>query len=283
MGHHYWGGTVWYYNDITDFDRNKAYVATRTESGVCDVVCIESDKFAVGEDNGALQVFHLVTKSDDLQELQCAGYAALHDDSLLSLSIFHDKKHIVSCGLDYCIKIWDISELMAIQSFGFAHTDMIHCVDIKPGSDSEFVSVSSDCEALLWDTRLSKPARSILKRDSGLTAVNWNPHLLNVVAIGTEDGKVVIVDARMGGTEPLQESYHFTRTIHKLLYHPHAEGILAACCDDVTVQVFDTNDHLSSIYLDERHKDMVRGLTWFKDNLYSCSWDSTVLKHAVKF
>ncbi|XP_076764218.1 methylosome protein WDR77 [Xylocopa sonorina] len=281
MTDRYWSGTLWYYNDITDFDRNKAHIATRTESGICDIVPIESDKFVLGEDSGALQIFHLVTKSDDLQELQCIGYAALHDNSLLSLSMFHDKEHLVSGGMDCCIKIWDISELMAIQSYGYAHADIINCVQAKPGSDSEFVSVSY-CEALLWDKRLSKPAQCILKKDSDLTAVSWNPNLLNTVAIGTDDGRVVIVDARRGGIEVLEESCSFPRPVHKLLFNPDSEGLLAACCDDAAVKVFDINNHLAPVYHDERHCDFVRGLTWFNNNLYSCSWDSRVLKHAVK-
>lgn len=50
---------------------------------------------------------------------------------------------------------------MATYSFSFAHTDLITCVDVKPGSNTEFVSTSYDCEALMWDTRLTKPAQSM--------------------------------------------------------------------------------------------------------------------------
>ena len=67
--------------------------------------------------------------------------------------------------LFHSIKVWDISELMATYSFGFAHTDIITCVDAKPESDTEFVSTSYDCEALMWDIRLSKPAQSNLNNN----------------------------------------------------------------------------------------------------------------------
>lgn len=50
---------------------------------------------------------------------------------------------------------------MATYSFGFAHTDTITCIDVKPESNTEFASTSSDCEALMWDIRQSKPAQSI--------------------------------------------------------------------------------------------------------------------------
>lgn len=61
----------------------------------------------------------------------------------------------------YSIKVWDISELMATQSFNSAHIDAITCVDVKPESNTEFVSTSMDCEGLLWDLRQGKPAQSM--------------------------------------------------------------------------------------------------------------------------
>lgn len=96
----YWSGTVWYYNDISDFDRNKAHVATKTESGVCDAVFLDNNKFVIGEDSGVLQVFDITTGPDDSQQLQCAGYACLHDDSIITLSAFADNDRVVSAGMD---------------------------------------------------------------------------------------------------------------------------------------------------------------------------------------
>ncbi|OAD58533.1 Methylosome protein 50 [Eufriesea mexicana] len=279
----YWNGSVWYYNDITNFDRDKAALVAKTESGVCDAVFLQSDKFVIGEDSGTLQVFDLSTQPIDSNELQSTGYAALHDSSLLTLSVFVDKEHVVSGGMDCCIKIWNISELMATYSFGFAHTDTVTCVDVKPGSNSEFVSTSSDCKALIWDTRLQKPAQCILERDAGLTAVCWNLSLPNVLAIGSEDGEIIIVDARKGSVKVLSESFAFCRPVHRLSFNQNLGRTeeLAACCDDISVEVFDITNELSLIYKDDRHTDFVRGLTWFDSHLYSCSWDNTVLKHTI--
>ncbi|KAK9308694.1 hypothetical protein QLX08_001416 [Tetragonisca angustula] len=281
----YWSGTVWYYNDITNFDRDKASLQIKTESGVCDGIFLQSDKFVIGEDSGTLQVFDLSAKPSDSEELQCAGYAALHDNSLLTLSAFADKEHIVSGGMDCCIKVWDISELMATYSFGFAHTDIITCVDAKPESDTEFVSTSYDCEALMWDIRLSKPAQSILKRDAGLTAICWSFKQPNIVAIGTDDGEIIMVDVRKGNVNVLSISSAFSRPVHRLLFNPNSGRMeeLAACCDDVCVEVFDINNQFSLIYKDDRHTDFVRDLTWFDSHLYSCSWDTVVLKHTIDF
>ncbi|XP_006565157.2 methylosome protein 50 isoform X2 [Apis mellifera] len=280
----YWNGIVWYYNDIADFDRDKALFAIKTESCVCDAVFLQSDKFVIGEDSGALQIFDLSKMPNDSEKLQCAGYATLHDSSLLTLSAFTDKEHIVSGGMDCCIKIWDISELMATYSFGFAHTDTITCIDVKPESNSEFASTSSDCEALMWDIRQSKPAQSILKKDAGLNAICWSPNLSNILAIGTDDGEILIIDVRKGGVKVLSKSSAFSRPVHRLSFNPNSERVeLAACCNDVFVEVFDISNDLLLMYQDDHHTDFVRGLTWFNRYLYSCSWDNTVLKHTIDF
>lgn len=101
MTDRYWSGTVWYYNDTTDFDRDQAFVATKTESGVCDGAYLERDKFVIGEDSGVLQVIGLVEGADTYQqELRSLAYACQHDSSLLTLSVFSDNVHLVTGGMD---------------------------------------------------------------------------------------------------------------------------------------------------------------------------------------
>lgn len=101
MTDHYWSGTVWYYNDISDFNKDKSFVATKTESGVCDGAYLEHNKFIISEDTGALQVLCLVEEADThIPEIQCLGYACLHDSSLVTLSVFCDNEHLVTGEMD---------------------------------------------------------------------------------------------------------------------------------------------------------------------------------------
>lgn len=65
-----------------------------------------------------------------------------------------------------------------------------------------------------------------------------------------------------------------------ILLHLRSEE-LACCCDDTFVEVLDINRDFSSVYKNARHTDFVRGLAWYKDDLLSCSWDNTVLKHTI--
>lgn len=55
-----------------------------------------------------------------------------------------------------------------------------------------------------------------------------------------------------------------------------------ACCSDATsVKVFDTYREMLPVFEDNSHSDFVRGLAWYKDDLFSCSWDGNVIKHVV--
>lgn len=284
MTDRYWNGTVWYYNNISDFAREKAFVDTKTESGVCDGVHLEQDKFVISEDSGVIQVYGLVeTDEPQVHELQSLGYACQHDSSPLTLAVFQDNVHVVSGGMDYCIKVWDTAELIATHSFSFAHTDVVTSIDVQPRSTTTFVSTSLDCEALIWDIRQQNPAQSILKRQFGLTSVNWNFVMDNIIAIGTENGDVILVDTRKSTDSALKNSRVFSRSVHKLLFNPNPERSeeLACCADDTIVRVVDINKKFSSIYEDGSHRDFVRGLAWYKNELISCSWDNAVNKHTI--
>lgn len=63
----------------------------------------------------------------------------------------------------------------------------------------------------------------ILKKDIGLTAVNWNPNSDNILAIGTDGGDVVLIDIRKTDTSVLEETCIFPRSVHKLLFNPNSE------------------------------------------------------------
>lgn len=281
----YWTGTVWYYNDTSDFNRDKAFIATKTESGVCTAAYLDQEKFAVGQDSGLLQILGLVEIPDiDQQELQCLGYACQHDDTLLSLSVFSDNAHLVTGGMDCCIKVWDVENLISTHSFHYGHTDIVTGVDVQRSNNSVFISSSFDSCALMWDIRKSKPACSILEKDGcGLTAVSWNPTCDNIVAIGVDDGSITLMDIRKTDNL-LCEPLVFSRPIHKLTFNPDPERSeqIACCSDDTLVKVLDTNKDCNVIYENNSHSDFVRGLTWYNDKLLSCSWDDTVVIHRVK-
>lgn len=278
----YWTGTIWHYNDISDFTRERAAITQQINNGICDAVYIGHDKFVVVEDSGAVQITQIVLTNEQ-SEFQFLERACQHDDSVLTVSGFSNKRNIVTGGMDYCLKVWDIEDLVATYSYSFAHTDIITSTDVKPMSSSEFISTSLDGESLLWDVRRAEPAHCIFKRhDCHLLAVTWNTVLDHLIAVGAADGSIALIDVRQ--TEnPLYESVESNRGIHKLLFNPNPERKeqLACCSNDTSVKVFDTYREMLPIFEDNSHDDFVQGLAWYKDDLFSCSWDGSVIKHVV--
>ncbi|XP_034937934.1 methylosome protein 50-like [Chelonus insularis] len=278
----YWSGTVWFFNGCSNFDRKNATIAMRTESGVCDADFLDKDRFVVTEDSGVIQILEVVQAADTMMpEIRYLKYECQHDDGITSLAIFDNKTHFVTSGLDYCIKVWHAAELLAENSFSSCHTGIITSVDVMPKSDSVFASTSLDCDALIWDIKQSTPATHLHKKnDNGLTAISWNPSDSHYVAIGAEDGSITLIDLR-SPTAVLFQSTVFSRPVHKLKYHAKRKNLLAACSDDTVVKVIDTSENLDIIYENNQHSDFVRGFAWLKDELITCSWDNSVLKHTL--
>ncbi|KAL6429327.1 hypothetical protein ACFW04_008199 [Cataglyphis niger] len=279
----YWTGTLWHYNDISDFTREKAAITQQMSNGICDAVYLGHNKFVVVEDSGAVQITEIVQSTNKESEFVFLERACQHDDSISTVSAFSNKRNIVTGGMDCCLKVWDVEDLVATYSYSFAHTDIITSTDVKPMCSSEFISTSLDGELLLWDIRRAKPAHCIFKRpDCQLLAVTWNTVMDHLIAVGAADGSIALIDVRQ--TEnPLYESVESNRGIHKLLFNPNPERKeqLACCSNDTFVKVFDTYREMLPIFEDNSHSDFVQGLAWFKDDLFSCSWDGSVIKHVV--
>ncbi|XP_036144115.1 methylosome protein 50-like isoform X2 [Monomorium pharaonis] len=256
-----WNGILWHYKDLSDFSREKASLVQQLDSGVCDAVYLTKNKFVCVGDSGAVQIYEIIqtNKHDQFQQL---AYTCQHDDTVLTISMFANQRNIVTGGMDCCLKIWDVEDLIATYSYSFAHTDIITSIDVKPMCNSIFVSVSLDSESLLWDYRLHQPANCIFRKNNcPLSAVSWNTNLDHLIAIGTIDGSIVLIDTRKTET-PLFESTECDRSIHKLLFNPNSErkDQLACCCDNETVKIFDSYREMLQVYEDSSHNDFVRGL-----------------------
>ncbi|XP_011171350.3 methylosome protein 50 [Solenopsis invicta] len=272
-----WNGTLWHYGDIFDFARERASVK-HLDTGICDGAYLSNKKFVCVGDSGAVQIYEI--KFGEMQQL---SYACQHDDSILTVSVFSNKRNIVTGGMDCCLKVWDVEDLIATYSYHSAHLDVITSTDVKPNSNSIFVSASLDSESLVWDFRLQEPASCIFrKNDCFLTAISWNKKVDHLIAIGTNNGSIALIDTRQTKT-PLYESVEYDRSIHKLLFNPYSErkDQLACCSDNETVKVFDISREMFTVYEDSSHSDFVRGLTWFQSDLYSCAWDARVIKHVL--
>ncbi|EFN88372.1 Methylosome protein 50 [Harpegnathos saltator] len=279
-----WSGSIKYYNDITDFGSKNATITKDTYDGCGDAVFLAEDKFVIVGDRGAIEIFKIAQSTNEFEtpEFQSLNYACHHDDSVYTVSAFSDKKSIITGGLDCCIRIWDVDSFIATQTYTFAHTDNVTATDVKPMCNYVFASTSFSGDTLIWDIRQSKPGLCILDRKGKYYSVSWNPTMDQFVAVGGDDGTIALMDVRQPN-EPLFEPFLHNSGLWKVLFNPDPmrKEQLACCFDSTCVKVLDVTDDMNLIIEDNQHTDYVRGLAWYKDNLFSCGWDDNVIKRVV--
>lgn len=101
----------------------------------------------------------------------------------------------------------------------------------------------------------------------------------NIIAVGGQDGSITILDVRNIRGEVLHECTLFERGVHRLLFS--TEDLLAACCDSTEVSVLKMSIELDVVYQNNDHDDFVRGLSWIKNELFTCGWDDKITRHVV--
>lgn len=101
----------------------------------------------------------------------------------------------------------------------------------------------------------------------------------NFVVAGSDAGDIYLLDKR----EPKQfvTVYNcFDKRIHRLKFNDSNK--LAVCGDTTDIVVLNCGEsNLKPLYLSQEHSDIVRGIAWWKDELYSCGYDGKYLKHTI--
>lgn len=119
------------------------------------------------------------------------------------------------------------------------------------------------------------------KNGCELTSASWKPDDDNIVAIGGNDGGIEILDIR-NTTNSVYELNQFSRGVHKIVFNPDCPSQLAGCCDSTDLKVFDLSKNCANIFENNTHTDFVRGLAWYNNDLITCSWDNTILRHSIE-
>lgn len=281
----YWTGSLWYFIEPEAAPNvEKCLTGIDCESGVCDGKFLtDQQKVIVGEDSGNIQVLALSEVADEHTfHFSLSASACDHDNYVTSVSVFKGKSQAVSGSADYVIKVWDVDGLVAHHTYRPAHSNQVSCVATQPVDGSEvFASCSLDGLALLWDSRNPKPASELLK-EFAMTSIEWLPTANHCLAVGNIAGDISFVDIR----QPRQKTSKIgclRRPIHRMCFDRGNLNKLAVCGDQEMIKILDCNDLVNPVvsYVDERHTDFVRGLSWHpKTNvLFSCAWDKKVLTH----
>lgn len=115
---------------------------------------------------------------------------------------------------------------------------------------------------------------------SSLCSIAWHPLDTNLLAVGSAAGAVYLLDKR----EPKQfvsvANCFNNNCLHRIRFN--ATGDLAVCGDTNSVVVLDCKEQtLKSIYVSQHHSNVVRGLAWYNDALYTCGFDKKIVKHVL--
>lgn len=288
-----WTGVVCCFQDADKTDLQFCTAAKEVESGVCDGITLpqeESDcnKAIISYDYGGVEALELVH-----DETGAAGpvftntaYSCEHDDAVISISLTSDKQKFVSGSYDKSIKIWDLETFSACSTYAGAHWNLISNIACHPESSDVFASCSKDGRALMWDTRLPRPA-SLINRgpfEAAPSAIAWQPNQATRIVIGDETGSVVVTDVRNTNGK-LRQIVTNQREIYRMEFSPWCQQQVAIIGNDPTVSVLNVmDDYFEISYVDSQsHSDFVHGLAWhpISHKLYTCSWDKSIVSHSI--
>lgn len=91
------------------------------------------------------------------------------------------------------------------------------------------VDITDFSVALVYLTSLqsynSSSIFAVLYRKSGyqLMAATWNTNVDHLIALGADNGTLMLIDTRRTDTDSVHESIKYDRGVHKLLFNPNSE------------------------------------------------------------
>lgn len=276
----YWYGSLWYYEEPTSsLDVEKCTAGVQLEAGIGDALWIDRDKVLIGLDTGGLAVWQLVDNYKTFVQVCAAGE---HDNVVNTVSISADNKKALSASHDRCLKIWDLETLNSTATYR-AHSNIVWSAQYHPTECDIFLSCSQDGRILLWDSRKSRPASIVDKSPLQLcpTACTWQNGDGYAVAVGDEEGRIIVKDVRNLEKRPTCSYMPHHRPVHRLQFQPENSNILASASEDCSVVVGClSGDNIEQIYKNTAHQDFVQGICWNHGHkLLSCGWDSVLLTH----
>lgn len=277
----FWTGALSYFSEFKNsLDVEKRVAASKLDMGISEMRLINDTSLLLATDSGGL---HWWSMQEQEQQLGLVAEPQEHDDIISALDISLDKKIAVTGGHDNRVIIWDVEEAIPKNNYK-GHAGNVNGIACSPAESDVFLSCSQDGTILMWDLRLSKPAKLIdhlTSLGSAIipTAVAWQPASQHNIAVATECGQVAMIDMRNTSQKSPKTCPH-SRAVTRVVFNPAHPGYVAAVAEDCKVTVSDFSKETPEIrYTDSRHTDFTRAAFWRGDELVTCGWDSRVLTH----
>jgi len=283
----FWTGSLWYYrsdkepNQVTDPEQ--CLTGVDVETGVFDARFLRDDQMVVGLDSGGVTMVTLTREEDDdrvTHHLEHHQATVEHDDTLTGLDIWTSDATVATCGLDKKVIVYNAA-LAPVHVYHPAHAGHVSDISCCQSSPHVFATCSRDVDTSvrIWDTRQSKPAKTIGSwpefPPNHLTWVGEDKLL-----VGSLNGHVSLLDIKSG--QNVTSVSVGNRPVYRQRLSPCGTK-LAVAMDDAVVSVLKISDDSLEILMSQtQHGDFVRGLAWKNSNtLWSAGWDHAVIQYSL--
>ena len=208
LGGNVWNGCV----KVLDASSGAELESREMNSGVACVCFSEGETVSlVGCDDGSLSVMSIIADHNPLLTQLDSFFP--HDDivSRISTSNKLGDEFCLTSGWDGHVFLWDLSKadkLMPVGNFCDAHVGAVADCAISPFQPTLLSSTGADGFLRLWDSRAARGrCSSQVQLGCPASALCFSLLSEHLVAVGLEDGCVVLVDARsVGSKRPAEDS-----------------------------------------------------------------------------
>ncbi|CAD8104438.1 unnamed protein product [Paramecium sonneborni] len=163
-----------------------------------------------------------------------------HTDSVLSLSLNSFKPNILLSGsADHTVKLWDLMLQKCVFTYNH-HKDKVQISKFNTKEESVILSGGEDGKLCLFDAR-SPDSIHQHKMLGSLESACWDPIKGYQIAYSTEDGNLILLDARKIGEQPLANFNVNKKALSSVHMSTGVPGLLATTCLDGKIRVYDTD------------------------------------------
>jgi len=181
-----------------------------------------------------------------------------HSGTVTRAHFTHDGLHLMSCGQDRKILLWNPFSGLLIQQFHGPHNKEISDVAIFR-SKSKFVSVGGDSSGFLWDVTNNRVIQKFSGHDSKIFSAALG-HGDTVLFTGGDDRKVNVWDLRKKG-RPIQTMLDARDSITAVHYRDNVHKLYTASVDGV----FREYDIRNGAILETEFKGPITSFAFTKD------------------